>query len=68
MSSVEINEQSEYEMNRRILIIDDDQNLLNLYQDFLSPELAVERTDTPKFFVVTPPGMDRLAMKSSSAS
>lgn len=56
MSSVEINEQSEYEMNRRILIIDDDQNLLNLYRDFLCPELAVESTDTPKFFVVTTTG------------
>ncbi len=40
-------------MNHRILIIDDDPNLLNLYQDFLSPDLPSGRSRTTQNFDVT---------------
>lgn len=40
-------------MNHRILIIDDDPNLLHLYQDFLSPDLPPGRPRATQNFDVT---------------
>ncbi|MGC9363138.1 MAG: response regulator [Fidelibacterota bacterium] len=43
-------------MNRHILIIDDDPNLLNLYRDYLTTESQMGSADTPKSFEVTTAG------------